>query len=128
MIDLFDANILPLFCLFAHLIWMIVPLVILDQCWISNERNLIGILLKLFVCTCPLLLCHELSLIVVLIIDQSQFLANSILIILIKWLVFIATILISFWTGILTDKTKWRGIHGGQVAPELHSPLYHFEN
>jgi hypothetical protein len=27
---------------------------------------------------------------------------------------------------IISDKQKWRGIHGGQIAPQQHSPLYLF--
>jgi hypothetical protein len=46
----------------------------------------------------------------------------------IKWLIFFGTILISFWTGILSEKNKWRGIHGGQIAPEHHFPLDIFQN
>jgi hypothetical protein len=45
----------------------------------------------------------------------------------IKWFIFLGTILISFWTGIISDQNKWRGIHGGQIAPEQHSPLYSFQ-
>jgi hypothetical protein len=118
---LFDQNFLPLFCIFAHLIWTIVPMIVLDQCCISIYR----ITFKLFICTCPLLLCNELSFIFVC---HVNLLTNDLLIIVVKWLIFIATILICFWTGIISDKNKWKGIHGGQIAPELHSPLYRFEN
>jgi hypothetical protein len=45
-----------------------------------------------------------------------------------KWLIFIATFFISFWTGVISDKQKWRGIHGGQIAPQQHSPLYLYQN
>ena len=124
IIDLFDKNILPLFCIFAHLIWTIIPLVVLDQCCTTNHKSFIGILMKLFLCTFPLLICSELSLIVV---SHNQFSTKHLFIILMKWFIFVSTILMSFWTGILNDQTKWRGIHGGQVAPELQSPFYQFE-
>jgi len=83
------------------------------------------IILKLFICTCPLLLSCELS---IIFICHIKFIKIDFLIITIKWLIFIGTILISFWTGILSDNNKWRGIHGGQIAPELQSPLYLFLN
>jgi hypothetical protein len=122
---LFDQNFLPFFCIFAHLIWTIVPMVVLDQCCLSNNPSICRIIFKLFICTCPLLLCSELSLIFVC---HIKFLTIDFLMITIKWFVFVGTILICFWTGVLSDKNKWRGIHGGQIAPELHSPLYRFEN
>lgn len=122
--DLFDENILPLFCVLTHFIWTIVPLVILDQCCTTKTNSLLNIVMKLFVCTFPLLICSELSLIVVCLNELSR---NHLLFIGMKWLIFLSTILMSFWTGILNDQTKWRGIHGGQIAPERHSPLYQFE-
>ena len=64
----------------------------------------------------------------IIFVCYSQSLINEPLLISIKWLVFIATLFICFWTGILSDENKWRGIHGGQVAPEQHSTLYQFEN
>jgi hypothetical protein len=100
-------------------------MVVLDQYYLLNNPSICQIIFKLFLCTCPLLLCNELSLIFVC---HIQFLTNNLLMIMIKWLIFIATILICFWTGILSDKKKWRGIHGGQIAPELYSALYQFQN
>ena len=124
-IELIDISILPFFCLMAHLIWTIVPIVILDQCCIRNTKSLFKIILKLFICTFPLLLCSELS---ISFLSHLMDLKNDLLFISIKWLIFISTIFICFWTGILSDKNKWRGIHGGQIAPQQHSPLYLFQN
>ena len=76
-------------------------------------------------CTCPLFLCNELSIIYVC---YTKYSLNDPLTICIKWLLFFAALFISFWTGILNDKSKWRGIHGGRVAPKQHPPLYLFEN
>jgi len=123
--DLFDINLLPFFCILAHLIWTIVPIVVLDQCCILNNKSISKIILKLVICTFPLLLCSELSIIFVC---HIHFLKNDFLIVTMKWFIFIATIFICFWTGILSDKNKWRGIHGGQIAPELNSPLDLFQN
>jgi hypothetical protein len=121
--DIFDVNLLPCFCIFAQLIWTIVPLVVIDRCCIANCKSIWQTTFKLLTCTLPLLLCNELSLIL---ISHMNFLSNEPLMIMIKWLIFIATILISFWTGTLSDQEKWRGIHGGQIAPEQQSPLYLF--
>jgi hypothetical protein len=123
--DLFDLNLLPLFCILAHLIWTIVPIIVLDQCCLINNKSMCRIILKLFICTCPLLLSCELS---IIFICHIKFIKIDFLIITIKWLIFIGTILINIWTGILSDNNKWRGIHGGQIAPELQSPLYLFQN
>ncbi|CAF1383077.1 unnamed protein product [Adineta ricciae] len=123
--DLFDLNLLPFFCVLAHLIWTIVLIVLLDQCCVMTTKSLCQILLKLIISTCPLLLCSELSLIFICYINQLKI---DLLIIVIKWLIFLSTFFISFWTGTLSDQKKWRGIHGGQIAPELHSPLYLFTN
>ncbi|CAF4581190.1 unnamed protein product, partial [Rotaria sp. Silwood2] len=123
--DLIATILLPFFCVMAHLIWTIVPIVVLDRCCISNSKSIYRILLKVFICTCPSLLCNELS---IIFICHNKFLINDPLIISIKWLIFIATIFISFWTGILSDTNKWRGIHGGQIAPKQYSSLYLFEN
>jgi len=100
-------------------------MIVLDQCCLINNKSIYKILLKVLICTCPLLLCCELSIIFVC---HIKFIKNDLLIIAIKWLIFIGTILISFWTGILSDNNKWRGIHGGQIAPEFQSPLYLFQN
>ncbi|UJR34306.1 hypothetical protein I4U23_021709 [Adineta vaga] len=99
--------------------------IVLDQCCVLTNQSFYQILLKLIICTCPLLLCSELSLIFVCYINH---ISNDILIITIKWLIFLATILICFWTGTLSDSNQWRGIHGGQIAPEVNSPLYLFQN
>ncbi|CAF1598503.1 unnamed protein product [Rotaria sp. Silwood1] len=123
--DLIDTILLPFFCVMAHLIWTIVPIVVLDRCCISNSTSIYRILLKLFICTCPSLICNELS---ILFICHPKLLINDLLIISIKWLIFIATIIICFWTGILSDINKWRGIHGGQIAPKQYSSLYLFDN
>ncbi|CAF0766672.1 unnamed protein product [Adineta steineri] len=123
--DIFDINLLPFFCILAHLIWTIVLLVALDQCCIFNNKSIHKVLFKLFICTCPLLLCSELSIVFVFHINGVK---NDLLFITIKWLLFIGTILISFWTGVISDKDKWRGIHGGQIAPEHNTPLYLFQN
>jgi len=123
--DIFDINLLSLFCIMAHLIWTIVSIVVLDQCCLLNKKSIYRIILKLFICTCPLLLCSELS---ILLVSHIQFLKYDLLIISIKWFIFLATIFMSFWMGILSDKNKWRGIHGGQIAPELHQPLHLFQN
>jgi hypothetical protein len=109
----------------AHLIWTIVPIVILDQCCLTNNKSIYQITLKLFICTIPLLLCSELS---ISYVYHLNYLKYDLLMISIKWLIFIGTILISFWTGILSDRNKWRGIHGGQIAPKQHLPLYLFQN
>jgi hypothetical protein len=101
-----------------------VPIVILDQCCLLNNKSIYRILFKLFICTCPLLLCNELSIIFLCHVNNLR---NDPLLVTIKWLIFLGTILISFWTGIISDQNKWRGIHGGQIAPEHHSPLYSFQ-
>lgn len=123
--DLIDLNMLAFFCILAHLIWTIVPIVALDQCCVLNNKSSCRIVLKLLICTCPLLLSSELSMVFV---SQINFLKTNILLIIIKWFIFLAAILISFWTGILSDKNKWHGIHGGKIAPEFHLPLYMVEN
>jgi hypothetical protein len=121
--DIFDINLLPFFCIMAHLIWTIVPIVVLDQCCITNNKSIYQIIFKLFICTCPLLFCSELS---ISFVTHVKHLRSDLLLICMKWLIFIATFLISFWTGVISDKQKWRGIHGGQIAPQQHSPLYLF--
>ena len=123
--EIFDINLLSLLCITAHLIWTIVPIVVLDQCCKSNKKSFLKIILKLFICTCPLLFCSELS---ISFVYHINYLRNDFLLICIKWLIFIGTILISFWTGVISDKNQWRGIHGGQIAPQQHSPLYLFDN
>ena len=117
---MFDINLLPFFCILSHLIWTIVPFVVLDQCCLFNNKSISEIVLKLFICTCPLLVSCELT---IIFISHITFIKNDLLFIGIKWLIFISTILISFWTGTLSDKNKWRGIHGGQIAPECNSPI-----
>jgi len=61
-------------------------------------------------------------------LSHIKFLTYDFLIISIKWFIFLATILMSFWMGILSDNNKWRGIHGGQIAPEFRYPLNLFQN
>ena len=117
----FDVHLLPFFCLMAHLIWTIVPVVVLDPCCASNIKSLCRIVLKVGICTLPLLLCTELSL---LLIGHLTVLPNEPLLLAIKWLTFISALFISFWTGTLSDRTKWRGIHGGQIAPEHLYPFH----
>ncbi|CAF3234842.1 unnamed protein product [Rotaria socialis] len=124
-VDVLDTILLPFFCVMAHFIWTIVPIVVLDRCYVSNTKLLYRMLFKLFVCTCPQLLCNELSIVFV---SHTQFFNNDPLLICIKWLIFLATILISFWTGILSNKNTWLGIHGGQIAPKQHYPSYLFVN
>jgi hypothetical protein len=123
--DIFDINLLPFFCIMAHLIWTIVPIVVLDQCCITNNKSIYQIIFKLFICTCPLLFCSELS---ISFVTHVKHLQSDLLLICMKWLIFIATFFISFWTGVISDKQKWRGIHGGQIAPQQHSPLYLYQN
>lgn len=121
--DIFDIDLLPFFCVMAHLIWTIVPIVVLDQCCTTNKKSVFRIVMKLFICTCPILLCSELSL---LFVCHISLIRHDPLFVIVKWLIFLATILISFWTGTLSNKEKWRGIHGGQIAPEQHSPVHLF--
>lgn len=119
--DFIDNNLLMFFCVIAQVIWTIVAIVVLDQYYVSETKSIHKVLSKLFICTLPLLFCSELS---ISFICHADFVLNDLFIVLIKWSIFIATIFISFWTGILSDKNK---IHGGQVAPKQQSPLYQFQ-
>lgn len=105
----------------AHLVWTIVPMVILDRCCVSSTTIHIQILFKLFICTCPQLLSNELS---IIFLSHKKLLLNEPLLICIKWLIFVAAIFISFWTGIVSEKKKWRGIHGEKIVPEHYCASY----
>lgn len=119
--DLFDANLLPILFVLTHLIWTIVPIVILDQCCLSTHKSFVKILLKLLVCTCPLLVCNDLTF--VFVCDFKSIEENFLLIVM-KWFVCLSTIFVSFWTGTLSTKDKHHSLHGSKVSPELRSALY----
>ena len=119
--DLFDANLLPILFVLTHLIWTIVPIVILDQCCLSTHKSFVKILLKLLVCTCPLLVCNDLTF--VFVCDFKSIEENFLLIVM-KWFVCLSTIFVSFWTGTLSTKDKHHSLHGSKVSPELRSTLY----
>ena len=102
---------LPFWCLVAHLIWILVPSVLLPA---PRSSSLGRISLKLFVCTLPMLFCGEISL---LLLSQLTCSSTECFLLAIKWSIFVSGLLISFWTGTFNHPSMLRR----EIFPEVQS-------